>query len=66
MRVFNAILTEGLGYLFQSGAFLINIQRWSVILEGYSGTGEDSRKIDTEIGANMMSSDETRKLDRLN
>lgn len=65
MRVLNAILRAGLGYLFQSGAFLINIQRWSVILEGYSGTGEDSRKIEKET-ENMTSSDETKKLDRVN
>jgi hypothetical protein len=39
IRVVRGILRPGLGYLFQSVAFLINIERWSVILAGGSTAG---------------------------
>ena len=44
IRLFRGIFRPGLGYLSQSVSFLINIERWSVILAGGSTAGRKRKQ----------------------
>ena len=42
IRLFRGIMRPGMGYLFQNLAFLVNIERWNIILTGRSTANSES------------------------